>query len=328
MKKKYVLAGLCIVFSLFAFTGCINTRSLETEMMVIGSNKKEIQYDLEDWKNLISEIEELNRYNSGAGIGIYDRTYDEFGNSTYVGADASYIHVRNVDCEQGEKAAKYAARHTGDGIYEVIEAARNVKTDKVIDNWDFSDEGYEMNGKDYMVTKTVGDYSVIGINRNGEVGFYIMHEPFTLTDEADQTFINAFKTDGFLLRAFSKGKEERVIEIAMPSYIIRTYGCDLYNSTSYYQFFRNENNELIKMRMVINAYGQNDIYKEEFGPLEEAIAYYGGEEKITEAVENEINAVIKGSSEGKVIKIGNYKCTIQEHDGYMYKEKLIEIVIK
>lgn len=328
MRKKYLIAGLWLGISLVAFTGCVNTESLENEMMVLESNKQEIQYDLEDWKSLMSEMAVLQGHNDEAEIWVNDRSYDDLGNSTYIGADKSYISVENVDCEQGEKAIAYVARHTGDAIYDVIENARNAKKDEAINNWDFSEDGWGTNGTAYMVTKTVGDYSVIGINRNGKVGFYVMHEPFSLIEEADQAFINQFKTDGFLFKAFSKGANASLIEITMPSYIIRTYGTDLYNSTSYYQFFRNQNNELTKTRMVINAYGQNDIYKEEFAPLERVIAYLGGEETLTEQIESEVNKVIKGSSEGKVIKIGDYKCTIKKYDGYMYQEKLIEVVIE
>lgn len=38
--------------------------------------------------------------------------------------------------------------------------------------------------------------------------------------------------------------------------------------------------------------------------------------------------IIKGNSEGKVIKSGDLKCTIKKHNGLIYQEKLIEIVIQ
>ncbi len=321
MKIKRLLVGLSIGLVILTFTGCANTENLQGEMYIQGMNKQYIAYDLEEWEDLKSEIDILRRYNGGTEIWIDDMDYDNLENSIWVGTDKSYIYVRDIDCEQGEKAVKYVARHTGDEIYEVLEAVRRLESDVIIKNG-------EMDGEDQMVTKTLGNYSVIGIKREGKIGFYVMHEPFTLISQVDKTFINQFKTDGFLLKAFSKGKQNSLIEITTPSCMIRTYGSPLYNSTSYYQFFRNQNNELTKMRMVINVYEQNGIYKEEFAPLENAIVYLGGAESFNEKIQNEVSNIIGGYSNGRKIKSGDLTCTIKKNDGLIYQEKLIEIVIE
>ena len=321
MKKKGLLLGLCISCSLTMCTGCVNTESLSKEIVVQGANKEHIAYALEDWKNLMSEIDVLRMYSGGTEIWINDSTYDDINKSTYVGEDRSYIWIQDVESEAGEKAIQYIARHTGDDIYEAFEAAKQLEEDE-----DAQVKIIEASRK--MMTKTLGDYSIIFIKDEGKLGLYIMHEPFILKQEVDQDFINQFKTDGFLLKAFSQGAEENVIEIGTPSFMIRTYGAMLYNSTSYYQFFRNANNELTKTRMVINTYANNGIYKEEFAPLEKVITYLGGEESLNAAIQDEVSQILQGESEGKVLKSGDLKCTIKKHDGTIYQEKLIEIIVE
>lgn len=321
MRKKGLLAGICMIASLAMFTGCVNTESLSKEIVIQGTNKEHIAYDLEDWKDLMSEIDVLRMYSGGTEIWVRDDTYDDVGKSTYVGEDRSYIWIADIKRENGKKAITYIARHTGEGIYEAVKEAENLE-----ESVDTAEKIIEMPRK--MLTKTLGNYSVIFIKDEGKLGLYVMHEPFKLKQEVDRDFINQFKTDGFLLKAFSQGTEENVIEMCTPSFMIRTYGAFLYNSTSYYQFFRNADNELIKTRMVINAYSSNGIYKEEFAPLEKVIAYLGGEESLNAAIQDEVSQILEGNSEGKILKSGDLKCTIKKHDGTIYQEKLIEIVIE
>lgn len=320
MKKGLILVT-CLSSLMLLSTGCVNTKNLSKEVYIQGTNREYIAYELEDWRNLLDEIDVLNTYSSGNNIWVRDDTYDQLTDSTYTGQDNSYIKIQHIDSEQGKKAVEYAARHLGDALYAVIEETRNLEGNEVIvDHW--RDEQVQ------MLTRTVNDYSIIGVKGNERIDLYIMHEPFNLRHEEDEAFVNQFKTDGFLLKAFSQGADASIIEIATPSYMIRTYGADLYNSTSYYQFFRDSQRALTKTRMVINAYEQNPIYKEEFAPLQKVIAYLGGEEGLGEEIQEEVNQIIKGNSQGKVIKSGELKCTIKKHNGLAYQEKLIEIVVE
>lgn len=321
MKKKGLLVGLCMSAALTMLTGCVNTESLSKEVVVQGTNQDHIAYELEDWKRLINEVDTLSEYNDEDAIWAYDRSSDSTSKSTYVGEDSSYIWIQNIDSERGRKAIQFIENYVGNELEQIITEARALKVDEAEATKMIEDKGA-------MITRNINDYVVIAQNIGGKIGIYVMHEPFILKQEVDQDFINQFKTDSFLLKAFSQGTQESLIEIATPSFMIRNNGSFLHNSTSYYQFFRNADNELTKTRMVINVYADHDIVREEFEPLEKVIASLGGEADLSTAIQNEVSQIIQGNSEGKMLKSGDLKCTIKKHDGTIYQEKLIEIVIE
>lgn len=322
MHKKLILA-LCLSSFVMLGTGCTNSESLSKTALIKGTNQKYITYDYKEWNRLLTEVEDLDIAYEGRVVGVnHYWPEDEIHSSTYTGENESCISIYNVDHAIGKKALNLVVGQLGEKVNEFVQETRGLT----------EAQGTKMNTykEEFLVhTGEVDDYKLVGTKGKDSIGLYIMKEPFKFRNQVDEAFVSQFKTDKFLLKAYSQGAKESMIELTTPSYTMRMNGTDLYNTTSYYQLFRNNENKLTKARMLINVYNQNPIDQEEFIPLEKIIAYLGGQPDLVEQVKEEVNQIITNDDQGKVMGSGSIKCTIRKRDAFGgANERLIEVLVE
>lgn len=182
----------------------------------------------------------------------------------------------------------------------------------------------------YLAEKVIGDYGIACYKAEDNVTLYIIPSQSSYLDEAKRNQIKAFCGEEMIVSGATAGKEKSMIELSFPSYQIRKT-TELNNTTAYYQIFSDKENEIEKIRMVINQY--QDGYKE--GILEEdkllPLRRMLQEMQVgTEAEMKLIGGINQAVNQGITQQKGkteHFEYTIRRSDADVYFEKLITVEI-
>lgn len=195
----------------------------------------------------------------------------------------------------------------------------------------FIDEVKSQEEEYYFAEKAIGDYGV-ACNKIGDVvALYILPSQSTYLDEAKRHQIEAFCGEELIVTGTTAGKEKSMVELSFPSYQVRNHTAELNNTTAYYQVFSNKENEIEKIRMVINqyegGYKEGILEEDKLLPLRRMLQemQVGTEEEMK--LIGGINQVVNQEDNQQKGKTEHFEYTIRKSDAPIYYEKLITVEI-
>ncbi len=195
----------------------------------------------------------------------------------------------------------------------------------------FIDEVKSQEEEYYFAEKAIGDYGV-ACNKIGDVvALYILTSQSNYLDEAKRHQIEAFCGEELIVTGTTAGKEKSMVELSFPSYQVRNHTAELNNTTAYYQVFSNKENEIEKIRMVINqyegGYKEGILEEDKLLPLRRMLQemQVGTEEEMK--LIGGINQVVNQEDNQQKGKTEHFEYTIRKSDAPIYYEKLITVEI-
>lgn len=195
----------------------------------------------------------------------------------------------------------------------------------------FIDEVKSQEEEYYFAEKAIGDYGV-ACNKIGDVvALYILASQSNYLDEAKRHQIEAFCGEDLIVTGTTAGKEKSMVELSFPSYQVRNHTAELNNTTAYYQVFSNKENEIEKIRMVINqyegGYKEGILEEDKLLPLRRMLQemQVGTEEEMK--LIGGINQVVNQEDNQQKGKTEHFEYTIRKSDAPIYYEKLITVEI-
>ncbi len=195
----------------------------------------------------------------------------------------------------------------------------------------FIDEVKSQEEEYYFAEKAIGDYGV-ACNKIGDVvALYILPSQSNYLDEAKRHQIEAFCGEELIVTGTTAGKEKSMVELSFPSYQVRNHTAELNNTTAYYQVFSNKENEIEKIRMVINqyegGYKEGILEEDKLLPLRRMLQemQVGTEEEMK--LIGGINQVVNQEDNQQKGKTEHFEYTIRKSDAPIYYEKLITVEI-
>ncbi len=195
----------------------------------------------------------------------------------------------------------------------------------------FIDEVKSQEEEYYFAEKAIGDYGV-ACNKIGDVvALDILPSQSNYLDEAKRHQIEAFCGEELIVTGTTAGKEKSMVELSFPSYQVRNHTAELNNTTAYYQVFSNKENEIEKIRMVINqyegGYKEGILEEDKLLPLRRMLQemQVGTEEEMK--LIGGINQVVNQEDNQQKGKTEHFEYTIRKSDAPIYYEKLITVEI-
>lgn len=196
----------------------------------------------------------------------------------------------------------------------------------------FIDEANSHKEEIYFTEKVIGNYGV-AYYKSGDYAeeLYIVPSQQTYLDEAKRNQIKTFCGEQLIVTATTAGKEKSMVELSFPSYQVRYHTIGLNNTTAYYQVFSDKNNEIEKIRLVINqckeGYKEGELEEDKLLPLrrmlEEMQIGTEGEMKVIQAIDQVINQ----KSDKQKGTLDNLEYMVNRSGGHTYNEDLIEVEI-
>ena len=337
MKGKILIIGISLLS--ICCSGYTHTTKLEQATYITGRAKECIALKSTDtaWQHFLKEIATLE--NKMYDEKISNKQYQElhkkllvnYGINTYdiedtntVGHDSTYITIEDVASFYGKEAITIVKNYIDEKVVDdIIARAKALSINSTVP---LSSKKIVMPQETNLLIEIVGDYGIIAENKDGQVNLYIIHECFELLNEQDQAFIEQFQTKDFMLRGFSQGNTNSVIEMQTPYYPILSDFNNLGYATSYYQFFKDKMG-LNKIRMVINTSDEKSLIRQtEFAPLKKALVYLD-EAQLYPLIEEEVEKILQGNLQGKKLQGEKLSCIVRVQDTSIKYKQLIIIEI-
>lgn len=309
MKRLAVILGALILL-----TGCqsldeMKSQEQERERLHITTYTEQVMEAPSDVSKVLERSAQSLEYDN-----IW-RSYHGYSLANRLGLNTESIMV-HVNLEGGKN---------DEDILRNLENVLGEELQSFIDEVKSQEEEY------YFAEKAIGDYGV-ACNKIGDVvALYILASQSNYLDEAKRHQIEAFCGEDLIVTGTTAGKEKSMVELSFPSYQVRNHTAELNNTTAYYQVFSNKENEIEKIRMVINqyegGYKEGILEEDKLLPLRRMLQemQVGTEEEMK--LIGGINQVVNQEDNQQKGKTEHFEYTIRKSDAPIYYEKLITVEI-
>ena len=309
MKRLAVILGALILL-----TGCqsldeMKSQEQERERLHITTYTEQVMEAPSDVSKVLERSAQSLEYDN-----IW-RSYHGYSLANRLGLNTESIMV-HVNLEGGKN---------DEDILRNLENVLGEELQSFIDEVKSQEEEY------YFAEKAIGDYGV-ACNKIGDVvALDILPSQSNYLDEAKRHQIEAFCGEELIVTGTTAGKEKSMVELSFPSYQVRNHTAELNNTTAYYQVFSNKENEIEKIRMVINqyegGYKEGILEEDKLLPLRRMLQemQVGTEEEMK--LIGGINQVVNQEDNQQKGKTEHFEYTIRKSDAPIYYEKLITVEI-
>lgn len=271
---------------------------------------KEIDYEKYNRNDYnIMPYEDLNVLRSIETSDAY-----ETGELLQTGRMTGYIHIRNIDTEFGKEVIASLEEYIGDELTSFIEAVRT-NTEEIV-----------------TVDTVIGNYGIGAAKRLDGIALYVCHQSIVVQNEEVKALMDQIQEGPFLVGGISVGEEGYLVELTTPLMYMRQDGrADIYQNAVYYHVLVNPENEVTKLRMVINqGYKEQNLDKAYldkayYSILDQVAAKWGevDQSHIKDAVERALTKEkTKSSGTTQLLK---YSVNTYEYSGI---EHIIELTVE